>query len=213
MNPTHDRIDDDYFATALFLAATECWGEDDLDWLLREANAMGLLREVSPGRSGTFVLTARGVERLEAIAEGNPSSRQGFVAMWFDASTSDAYDHGIKPGIEDAGYEARRKKEHNNKIDDEIIAEIRRSRFVVADFACGTVPDDGKDVAIPRGGVYYEAGFAQDLNIPVIWTCREDQMDQVHFDTRQFSHILWTDPQDLRQKLRNKIGAVIGHGQ
>ena len=78
VNPTHDRIDDDYFVTAHFLAATECWGEDDLDWLLREANAMGLLREVSPG-SGTFVLTARGVERLEAIAEGNPSSRQGFV--------------------------------------------------------------------------------------------------------------------------------------
>ena len=55
-------------------------GEDDLDWLLREANAMGLLREISPG-SGTFVLTARGVERLEAVAEGNPSSRQGFAVV------------------------------------------------------------------------------------------------------------------------------------
>ena len=67
--------------------------------------------------------------------------------------------------------------------------------------------------AVPRGGVYYEAGFAQGLNIPVIWTCREDRMDRVHFDTRQYSHILWTGPQDLRQKLRNKIGAVIGYGQ
>ena len=41
---------------------------------------MGLLREVLPG-SGTFVLTAPGVERLEAVAEGNPSSRQGFAVV------------------------------------------------------------------------------------------------------------------------------------
>ena len=55
-----------------------------------------------------------------------------------------------------------------NSIDDEIIAEIRRSWFVVADFTCGTVPHEGKEVAIPRGGVYYEAGFAQGLNVPLI---------------------------------------------
>ena len=66
-------------------------------------------------------------------------------------------------GIEDAGYEAVRidEKEHTNKIDDEIIAEIRRSRFVVADFT------QGKDGA--RGGVYYEAGFAHGLGIEVIF--------------------------------------------
>ena len=163
-----------------------------------------------PAKAIPWRSSACGVERLEAIAEGNPSSRQGFVAMWFDASTSDAYDHGIKLGIEDADYEARRidEKEHNNKIDDEVIAETRRSRFVVADFTCGTVPYDGKDVAVPRGGVYCEAGFAQGLNIPAIWTCREDR--QAHFDARQYSRILWTGSQDLRRKLRNRIGTAIG---
>ena len=84
-------------------------------------------------------------------------------------------------------------KEHSNKIDDEIIAEIRRSRFVVADF---TSEEDK-----PRGGVYYEAGFAMGLNIPVIWTCRADMIGNVHFDTRQFNHITWDDPEDLRVKL------------
>ena len=69
VNPTHDRIDDEQ--TALFQAATECRDMTDLDWLPREVNALGLLREVSLGIK-TFVPTARGVERLEAIAQ--PSS-------------------------------------------------------------------------------------------------------------------------------------------
>ena len=43
------------------------------------------------------------------------------------------------------------RHEHVNKIDDEIIAEIRRARFVVADFTHG---DTGG-----RGSVYYEAGI------------------------------------------------------
>jgi len=62
--------------------------------------------------------------------------------MWFHDSTDEPWEEGIKRGIEDAGYEAVRidQQEHNNKIDDEIIAEIRRSRFVVADFTQG---DDG----------------------------------------------------------------------
>lgn len=42
-------------------------------------------------------------------------------------------------------------KEHSNKIDDEIIGEIRRSAFIVADFTGH------------RGGVYFEAGFAMGL--------------------------------------------------
>jgi hypothetical protein len=68
--------------------------------------------------------------------------------MWFNPSTEDTYAQGIAPGIEDAGYKPLRidNKEHSNKIDDEIIAEIRRSRFLVADFTC----EKGK----VRGGVY-----------------------------------------------------------
>lgn len=134
--------------------------------------------------------------------------------MWFDDSTLAAYDQGVEPAVRDASYEPVRidRREHSNKIDDEIISEIRRSRFVIADFTCGTVLSEDRKVAIPRGGVYYETGFAQGLDLPVIWTCREDQIDQVHFDTRQFNHILWTEPRDLREKLRNRIGAVIGDG-
>ncbi len=61
---------------------------------------------------------------------------QCFVAMWLDTSMNRAYEEGIKTAVEECGYKPLRidKKPDVNKINDEVIAEIRRSRFVVADF-------------------------------------------------------------------------------
>ncbi len=131
---------------------------------------------------------------------------QAFVAMWFDEEMTIAYEEGIKKAVESAGYTPMRidKKPDVNKIDDEIIAEIRRSRFLIADFTHG---DDGA-----RGGVYFEAGFAFGLGLPVIYTCRKDMVDQLHFDTRQYHHIVWEQPADLRRDLKNRIQALIGEG-
>lgn len=160
------------------------------------------------------ILGMAGYEKLERLRQGGGDSRQGFVAMWFDDSMQVAYEEGIRPAIIEAGYDVVRidRKEHNNKIDDEIIAEIRRSRFVVADFTCSIANIEGTPVTIARGGVYYEAGFAQGLGIPVIWTVRADQISHVHFDTRQFNHIAWQSPEELSQRLYNRIAAVIGLG-
>jgi nucleoside 2-deoxyribosyltransferase len=152
------------------------------------------------------MLRPPGYARLAELDGTTTASKQAFVAMWFDDSMKDAYEKGIAPAIRDAGYEPLRidKKDHNNKIDDEIIAEIRRSRFVVADFTQG---DTGA-----RGGVYYEAGFAHGHGIPVIFTCMEDIIGKVHFDTRQYNHITWKTPDDLRQSLARRISATIGDG-
>ena len=138
----------------------------------------------------------------------NVDSSQAFVAMWFDESLDSVYEQAIEPAIKDAGYSALRidRKPDVDKIDDEIIAEIRRSRFVVADFTHG---DKGA-----RGGVYFEAGFAYGLGKPVIYTCRNDMVDELHFDTRQYAHILWEteNTAQLRADLRNRIVARIGEG-
>lgn len=106
---------------------------------------------------------------------------------------------GFKPGIEDSKYfKAVRvdSDEHNQKIDDRIVALIRQSGLLVADFTGD------------RGGVYFEAGLAQGLGIPVIWTCRIDYSDKLHFDTRQYNHILWRTPEELRDSLSNRIMAT-----
>jgi hypothetical protein len=147
-----------------------------------------------------------GWERIDNLLRHSTDSSQAFVAMWFSELTDSAYFKGIAPALSATGYKPIRidKKEHNNKIDDEIIAEIRRSRFLIADFTC-----EAKNV---RGGVYYEAGFAQGLGIPVIWTCRDTSLSDLHFDTRQYAHIVWKTPADLLVQLKNRIGATIGDG-
>ena len=126
--------------------------------------------------------------------------------MWFDDETNDVFDRGIQPAVEDAGYTAMRidRKEHINRIDEEIVAEIRRSRFLIADYTQGETG--------ARGGVYWEDGFASGLGLQVIRTCRKDCMDEIAFDTRQYNHIVWETPEGLREALKHRILAVIGEG-
>jgi hypothetical protein len=147
-------------------------------------------------------LTPKGIMQAEEWGRGYTISTQGFVAMWFSDEMTVAWEKGFYPAIDKAGYTPRRidTKEHINKICDEIIAEIRRSRFVVADFT-------GQ-----RGGVYYEAGYASGREIPVIWTCRKDEISKLHFDMRQYNYIDWTTPAELAHRLQVRIEAVIGEG-
>ena len=94
-------------------------------------NAVGFMSTVLE-----YQLSVEGHARLAELDQTAAESSKAFVAMWFDDSMDEVWENAIKPGIEDAGYEAIRidRKEHVNKIDDEIIAELRRARFVVADF-------------------------------------------------------------------------------
>ena len=189
------------------LACSECVLPAELTFLIAYLRQGAYVRAPEDlRRGGSCVLTVAGYERLAALAASHTPSTQGFVAMWLDPSTQDAWEGGIRPGIAAAGYVPLRidQKEHANKIDDEIIAEIRKSRFVVADFTHG---EKGA-----RGGVYYEAGFAHGLDIPVIFTCRSDVFDKLHFDTRQYNHIGWETPQELCKRLTKRIGAVVGEG-
>ena len=125
---------------------------------------------------------------------------QVFVAMSFSSKLKDVYSNGIKEAIEQAGYKSYRvdMEPHSDKIDSKIITEIKNSRFLVA------------DVTEQRQGVYFEAGFALGINRPVLWCVREDELDEVHFDTRQYNHIVWTDVNDLRDQLYYFISALIG---
>ena len=136
----------------------------------------------------------------------NVGSAQGFIAMWFDDSMKKASKEGIEPAIVDAGYSPMRidKKLDVRKIDDEIVAQIRRSRFLVADCTHGETKS--------RGSVYWEAGFAYGLGIEVIYTCHKDVAHDLPFDTRQFPHIIWRTPADLRRQLKERISALLGDG-
>ncbi len=208
---------------ALFMAATECDNDREMIWLLRQLETAGLLTNPNPKDfHSRYVLSLKGLARLESGGDALVS-KTAFVAMWLDKEVKDAYEKGIAPAIRNARYEPCRidKEEYSDKIDDRIIAEIRRARFLVCDLTCGLLrdktadsektADSKKTTAIARGSVYYEAGFAHGLNKPVIWTCREDLLEHVHFDINHYNFITWKDGEEdkLRKKIEDRIGAVI----
>jgi nucleoside 2-deoxyribosyltransferase len=172
---------------------------NDVGYVGRFLVQQGWLEEV-PG--GNWRVSGDGLIQANEWKQSASASHQAFVAMWFHPDMNAAWERGLQKGITNAGYRPLRidNKEHANKICDEIISEIRRSRFVVADYT-------GQ-----RGGVYYEAGFAAGRDLPVILTCRKDDMTNLHFDIRQYNCIDWETPEELAHRLQVRIEAVIGDG-
>jgi hypothetical protein len=128
----------------------------------------------------------------------NNYSKQVFVAMWFDPMMNNAYI-AIEKAINECGLNILRidRKEHNNEISGEILFEIKKSRIIIA------------DVTGQRNGVYFEAGFAMGHQKTVIWSCRENDLKNIHFDTRQYNHVLWKDENDLYDKMKNRLLATL----
>ena len=81
--------------------------------------------------------------------------------MWFEPCMDIIYKCGIEPAIEAAGYQAFwiDRKNFLEKVDDEFVAEIRKLRFIVADFT--TNRESGA-----RGSVYYEGVSAKGWAFP-----------------------------------------------
>jgi len=176
---------------------------DTAETLLNQMGAMKLLQDkLFSDRGIDFLIAPAGWQRIEDLQRTKIESRQAFVAMWFADEMNQFFEDGIKPAIQEAGFICKKidMVEHNNKICDEIIAEIRKSRFIVADFT-------GQ-----RSGVYFEAGYAMGMGLPVIWLVQKSDVGNLHFDTRQYNHIDYTDTDDLKIRLYNRIMATIGQG-
>lgn len=189
-----DRIDETFSlgrrhhrngALAWTESVTHSEGEYIWEYILDEKEWITLLEHDTDFEFVDYlvcIITPAGHARIAELS-AHTDSAQAFVAMWFHESQQPIYDDAISPAIKEAGYDPYRiDREHfSDTITDKIIAEIRRSRFLVADFTHGC---EGA-----RGSVYYEAGFAHGLNIPVIFTAKEGV--KPHFDTATYPHILW----------------------
>lgn len=157
------------------------------------------IRHIADGFS-TMMITPSGWGRIGELQAVGARAGQAFVAMSFAKELDEVWEKGLYKGIYEAGYRPLRvdKEEHNEKVCDKIILEIRRSGFLVA------------DVTGHRQGVYFEAGYGKGLGIPVIWTCRADELSKCHFDTRQYNYIVWETPEGLAKALEQRIRATIG---
>jgi hypothetical protein len=176
-------------------------GPGEVEYFMQELIRRGYLDGTHDG----LALTMPAWERLEEIKKTAHASTRCFVAMWFHDSMIEIYEKAIAAAISDAGYEPLRidRHEHVNRIDDEIIGQIKRSRFMVADFS-------GQ-----RHGVYFEAGLMLGIGRTVIWMCRKDELDKgngLHFDVRQFNFIAYDSAEDARKRLRDRILAIEGEG-
>jgi len=186
-------------------------GEEEFLYYINSLIERGLLREllgkvtVSGGIKVAFPvgITSDGWDYLEKQERQIEERTQAFVAMSFSDDLKPIWQGPIKNAIIKAGYKPHRvdAEPHSDRIDVKIISEIKNSRFVVA------------DVTEQKRGVYFEAGFAQGLGLPVIWCVRKDDLENVHFDTRQYNHIVWEAPDDLENQLYDFICAIIGKGK
>jgi hypothetical protein len=168
-------------------------------------------------------ITLNGIDYLES-RNISINSNQCFVAMWFNVEMLELFKNTIKPLVDSLGYNTIiiPMVEHNGSINDHIIAEIKKSKFIIADFSGN------------RGGVYFEAGFALGLGKQVIWTCKKDyfnteikklirgkiegdiekeveiiEKSEIHFDINHYNFIVWETIEELCEKLKNRIEATI----
>ncbi len=137
-----------------------------------------------------------------------------FVAMAFDGEDTDEwFSKSLKPTLKQFGITVRRVDQinHNDDIDDRIIAEIERADLVVA------------DLTYARPSVYFEAGYATAFalrKIPVIYTVRADHFERdpsreadyrrVHFDLTMKNIIAWKTARDpiFEKRLSKRVALV-----
>lgn len=186
---------------------TELWRKyfftnaEEFEFYISNLKEQGLIEYHSAGYELIgLTITLDGLSKLIKLNE-HSNSRQCFVAMSFDLSLKTIYSNAIQPAIVETGFIPfivnDQHVESDKTINDAIIAGIKRSHFTIADFT------------MHRAGVYFESGYALGRGQKVIYTCRKDDIENAHFDTRNFQHIVWETEEELRTKLIDKINATI----
>jgi hypothetical protein len=177
-------------------------GEAALCWLLDYLKEERLIDEHGspPQGSASLKLQMRGWDRFEELQRSSTSSRLAFMAMKFNDETIErVLQNCFKPAVANAGFELRALNETQpaGLIDNQIRAAIRRARFVVA------------DLSHDNNGAYFEAGFAEGIGVPVIYTCERNKFEakKTHFDTNHMVTIPW-DVQELPEAGRNLTATI-----
>lgn len=170
--------------------------KDDICRCFTIGGELGYL-EVTPLSSGyyTYSFKANAWKRIKELKEKSINSKQIFVALAFVDDIKSGYMEGIRPLEKETGYNFKclAFEPHNDNIPFKIITEIQKSGLLVA------------DLTYNKQNVYFEAGYAKGLGIPVIWTCRETDLENIHSDVSQYHIVKWKDYNDLKENLKVRI--------
>ena len=154
-------------------------------------------------------LTLRGWERYTAEQRGQVQSDFGFIAMkFFDARSEDPFglpefvNDIVKPAAKEAtGYCLYdiRDFQQSGVIDNYLRTTIRDSAFVIC------------DLTHDNNGAYWEAGYADALDKPVIYICEKSKFKdkQSHFDTNHCTTIVWEKDGDIQRLSSTTVIATL----
>lgn len=159
-----------------------------------------------PRHHDTAQLTLKGWQRYEALKRSRPDSRTAFMAQQFgDTELDFLVNNHFRTAVAETGFTLRRVDDvpRAGLIDDQLRVDIRNARFLICDLSHG------------NRGAYWEAGYAEGLGKPVIYTCKKQAFDandtRPHFDTNHHLTVIWSedDPADAVRRLKATIRATI----
>ena len=140
--------------------------------------------------------TLAGWIRAGELAKGQQSEQFAFMAMKYGDPVLETYvAEVIRPAVEATGHklEVLRDRPAAGLIDNYLRSRLRLCKFVVA------------DLTHANNGAYWEAGFAEGLGKPVIYTCERSifQATTTHFDTNHSQTVVWheDDPAETQKQL------------
>lgn len=163
-----------------------------------------LINDISGPKSAYATLTFDGWRYFDELHRGAVTSRKAFMAMKYgDASLDQIVDKAFRPALKKTGFTLQRLDDAPKAglIDDRLRVEIRTSRFLIA------------DLTHENEGAYWEAGFAEGLGKPVIYTCEKSKFatSKTHFDTNHHLTVLWSadDVRGAEEVLKATIRATL----
>jgi hypothetical protein len=179
-----------------------------LSYLIEKGLIKGDLKTWSHGGCygyGELELTLNGWSYYETLLKGSAIYRKAFMAMKFgDADLNAVLENVFKPSVKMAGFDLFKLDDEPRAglIDDRLRVEIQSSDFLIADLTHDNL------------GAYWEAGYAEGLGKPVIYTCEKEKFDspqKTHFDTNHHLTVVWdkTAPEQAGELLKATIRATL----
>lgn len=171
----------------------------------------GILVKEKSNRPCEIALAFEGWELYQDLKRGRSDSRKAFMAMKFgDTALDNAFQNYFKPAVKETGFELVRLDDipKAGLIDDRLRVEILTSKFLITDLTHN------------NSGAYWEAGYAEGLGKPVIYTCEEnffkklppyDKNGGTHFDTNHHLTVIWNenDLNTAAEQLKATIRATL----
>lgn len=149
-------------------------------------------------------LSFDGWKLFHQLTHGSSAGARAFMAMPFDNPDLDKLVRDyFRPAVGLAGFDLIRLDEEPRagSIDERLRVEIRRSKLLIADLTDG------------NSGAYWEAGFAEGLSKPVIYTCEKGVFEGggTHFDTNHLQTVVWDseDPSKAAHDLTATVRATL----